>query len=158
TVSLERASADGEEGISRTAESIHQEPVFKANRKRVFDALIDSNQFDKVVHFSEAMRSMALGTNPTEISRNPGGSFALFGGHVIGRQIEVVPNERIVQAWRVADWDAGVYSIVKFELIEQGANTKIIFDHTGFPKGKAQHLATGWTANYWEPLRKYLLQ
>jgi len=34
--------------------------------------------------------------------------------------------------------------------------TKIIFDHTGFPQGKGEHLADGWKANYWEPLEKYL--
>jgi predicted TIM-barrel fold metal-dependent hydrolase len=41
-------------------------------------------------------------------------------------------------------------------LIEQQSGTRIVFDHTGFPKGQAQHLAEGWKANYWEPLEKYL--
>ena len=85
-----------------------------------------------------------------------GGTFSLFGGHIIGRHIELVPNKRIVQAWRVVDWDPGLYSIAKFELAEQGPGTKIVFDHTGFPKGKAEHLAAGWKANYWEPLVKFL--
>jgi hypothetical protein len=61
-----------------------------------------------------------------------------------------------VQAWRVVDWNPGVYSIAKFELTEQGPGTRIVFDHTGFPEGLAQHLASGWTSNYWEPLAKYL--
>lgn len=30
-------------------ESIHQEAIFKANRKRVYEALTDSKQFDKVI-------------------------------------------------------------------------------------------------------------
>lgn len=34
--------------------------------------------------------------------------------------------------------------------------TKIIFDHAGSLQGKAEHLAEGWKANYWEPLEKYL--
>jgi activator of HSP90 ATPase len=99
---------------------------------------------------------VALGKKTTEISRQVGGAFALFGGHITGRHIELVPNQRIVQAWRVVDWIPGVYSIAKFELTEQGSGTKIIFDHAGFPEGKAQHLADGWKANYWEPLQKYL--
>jgi activator of HSP90 ATPase len=74
-------------------------------------------------------------------------------GHITGRHIELVPDQRIVQARRVVDWILGVYSIVKFELTEQGSDTKIIFDHTGFPVGKAQHLAEGWKANYWELYR-----
>jgi activator of HSP90 ATPase len=67
-----------------------------------------------------------------------------------------VPNERIVQAWRPQSWKPGVYSIVKFELADEGAGTKLVLDHTGFPDGTAEHLAGGWKVNYWEPLEKYL--
>jgi len=45
-------------------------------------------------------------------------------------------------------WDPGDYSIAKFQLVEQGAGTKIVFDHAGFPSGKAEHLAEGWRMNY----------
>src|SRR6266849_6893320 len=126
-----RVWAGAEDGISHMAESIHQEPVFQASRKRVYEALTDARQFDKIVQLSGAMQSgMALGKKPTEISRQVGGAFTLFGGHITGRHIELVPDRRIVQAWRVVDWNPGVYSIVKFELTEQGSSTKIIFDHT----------------------------
>jgi activator of HSP90 ATPase len=80
----------------------------------------------------------------------------MFGGIILGRHIELVPHERIVQAWREKDWTAGVYSIVRFQLAEQGAQTKLVFDHTGFPQGAAEHLAPGWWSHYWEPLRKYI--
>jgi uncharacterized protein YndB with AHSA1/START domain len=151
------AWAGAEDGISHTAESIHQEPIFKASRKRVYEALTDAKQFDKVVRLSAAMQSgMSPGAKATELSGQVGGAFALFGGYVTGRQIELVPNERIVQAWRAGGWNPGIYSIAKFELAEQGSGTKIVFDHTGFPEGRAQHLAEGWRTNYWEPLEKYL--
>src|SRR5260370_42005237 len=153
------AWAGAEEEISRTAESIHQEHVFKASRKRVYEALTEASQFNKVVLLTDAMKSdMTPGMRPTEISREAGGAFALFGGYVTGRHLELVPNERIVQAWRAGGWDPGDYSIAKFQLVEQGAGTKIVFDHTGFPKGKAEHLAEGWRINYWEPLEKFLSQ
>src|SRR5262244_137481 len=146
-----------EDGVSRSAEFIHQEPVFEANPKRVYEALTDAKQFEKVIGLSAAMQSgMALGKDPTQISRQAGGRFTLFRGHIVGRQIELVPNERIVQAWRVATWSQGVYSIVKFELTEKGSGTKLVFDHVGFPDGQGQHLAEGWKGNYWEPLEKYL--
>lgn len=151
------AWAEAEEEISHTAESIHQEAVFKVSRKRVYEALTDTKQFDKVIELSGVMKSLPPGfTKPTEISREVGGSFALFGGYITGRHIELVPNERIVQAWRVGSWEPGVYSIAKFELAEQGSGTKIVFEHTGFPKGWGEHLAAGWKANYWEPLAKFL--
>jgi activator of HSP90 ATPase len=151
------AWTSAEEEISHTAEAIHQEPVFKASRKRVYEALTDAKQFDKVIQMSGAVKSgMAKAPNRPEISREAGGTFSLFGGYISGRQIELVANERIVQAWRVASWGPGIYSIARFELVEQGSGTKIVFDHTGFPKGDGEHLAAGWKMNYWEPLEKFL--
>ncbi|HEX6494469.1 MAG TPA: SRPBCC domain-containing protein [Acidobacteriaceae bacterium] len=148
-------SAKAEE-ISHSAESIHQETQYKASRKRIFDALMDTAQFDKIVRIALGMNGMSPGSAPTAINPEAGGTFTLFGGHIIGRQLELVPNERIVQAWRVVDWDPGIYSIARFELVEQGSGTKIVFDHTGFPQGKGEHLAAGWRAHYWGPLQKFL--
>lgn len=144
------------EEISHTAESIHQETLFKASRKLVFDALTDTRQFDKVIQIGSGMETMSPGNKPTAISREPGGSFTIFGGHIVGRQLELVANERIVQGWRVVDWASGIYSIARFELVEQSAGTKLVFDHTGFPQGQGKHLAEGWKAHYWEPLEKFL--
>ena len=148
------AEVEGE--ISHSAEAIHQEPIIKASRKRVYDALTDAKQFDKVIQLSGVMQAMHLPDKPAEISREIGGAFALFGGYITGRQLELLPGERIVQAWRAGSWDPGIYSIARFELVEQGAATTIVFDHTGFPKGAAESLASGWKAHYWEPLEKLL--
>lgn len=154
-----RASAGAEDEISHTAECIHQEPVFKANRKRVYEALTGTKQFDKIIQLSGAMQPGMLPpefNKPTEISREVGGAFAIFGGYITGRHVELLTNERIVQAWRVGSWPPGVYSIAKFDLVEQGPTTKVVFDHTGFPSGLGEHLASGWKAHYWEPLEKLL--
>jgi activator of HSP90 ATPase len=155
-VSTDSFAGAGEE-ISRSAESIHMEPVFKASRKRIYEALTGAKQFDGVTKLSEAMKSMPPGGKATVISPVVGGAFTLFGGYILGRHLVLKPDERIVQAWRSADWPAGIYSIVKFDLKEQGAGTKIVFDHTGFPTGEAEHLVAGWKANYWEPLEKFLV-
>lgn len=152
-----KVSSAVDEEISHSGEAIHQVVVFKAPRKRVYDVLTNSTQFDQVIKLSGAVKSgMALGNEPTQINPTPGGRFTIFRSHIIGRQIELAPYDRIVQAWRVVDWDSGIYSIAKFALAEQDAGTKLVFDHTGFPQGQAQHLADGWRANYWEPLSKLL--
>src|SRR5271166_2634169 len=80
-----RARAGTEEELSHTAESIHQEAPFKASRKRVYEALTDSKQFNQVTQLSAAMRSGALGKTPTEIGREVGDAFTLFGGYIVGR-------------------------------------------------------------------------
>ncbi|MBM7655225.1 SRPBCC family protein [Neobacillus cucumis] len=125
--------------------TIHHEIIFKASQKQVYDALMDANQFSTVT-----------GGAPTEIKAEAGGAFSLFGGMITGRNIELIPNERIVQAWRAGNWAEGVYSIAKFELKKQGEETLVIFDHVGFPEGQGEHLAEGWKDNYWVPIEKYL--
>ncbi len=69
----------------------------------------------------------------------------------IVRNVELLPNHRIVQAWRVVTWPEGVYSIAKFELKPHGSGTQLVFDHIGFPEGLHDHLADGWESNYWMP-------
>jgi hypothetical protein len=39
----------------------------------------------------------------------------MFGGDISGRNVELVPGRRAVQAWRSNAWPEGVYSIVRFE-------------------------------------------
>jgi activator of HSP90 ATPase len=148
--------ADSADGISRTAESIHQETLFKAPPNRIYEILTDAAQFQKVELLSAAMKDLDLKSHPAVISREAGGAFSLFGDYVTGRQIELVPNQRIVQAWRPASWRPGIFSIAHFELQPEGSNTKLIFDHTGFPTGQAEHLAAGWHGNYWDPLKQFL--
>jgi activator of HSP90 ATPase len=150
------AFAAPDDGISHSAEAIHQEPVFAASPKRVYDALTDAKQFQQVQVLSAAMKALDLVSKPAEVSRELGGSFRLFGGYISGRQLELEPEKRIIQAWRSESWHAHVYSIAKFDLVAEGAGTKIVFDHTGFPAGEAEHLAAGWKSNYWDALAQYL--
>jgi activator of HSP90 ATPase len=152
------AFADSSAEIRRSEEAIHQERVFKAARQRVYEALTVEKQFDKVIELSGVMKAdvMAKMQKPTKLSPHAGGAFALFGGYITGRQIELVPNELIIEAWRAMSWPRGIYSIARFELSDQAESTKLVFDHTGFPKGEAEHLAAGWQEHYWDPLTKLL--
>lgn len=137
--------------VSTNAEAIHQEVSFDAPPARVYQALTDATQFSALTKFSAVPNA-----RPALIGAGPGGDFVLFDGHILGRHIELVPNRRLVQAWRTADWPEGVYSVARFELRPQTGKTTLVFDHTGFPVGQGKHLAAGWHLNYWEPLKKYL--
>src|ERR1700726_2235442 len=115
---------------------IHREVDFTASPQRIYEALLDAKQFT------------AFSGMPAQINREVGGAFSLFDGHIVGRNVELVPNKRIVQAWRTNDWPEGIYSIVRFELTPQGSGTHIVFDHIGFPDGLRNHLAEGWEGHY----------
>jgi activator of HSP90 ATPase len=125
---------------------IHQEIDFKASPERIYEALLDQKRF-----------GAASGT-AAQIQREAGGAFTLIGGPVTGRNVDVelIPNQRIVQAWRVAQWPSGVYSVVRFELTAKGLGTRIVFDQTGFPPDDREALTGNWSKFYWDPLRKYL--
>lgn len=123
---------------------LHQEIDFQVPPQRVYEALLDSRQF------------AAFTGMPAQINREAGGAFSTFGGLVTGRNIELLPNQRIVQAWRPGSWDPGVYSLVRFEIRQFGPRTLVVLDHTGFPEGTFRHLNSGWYQRYWDPMRKYL--
>ena len=69
-----RSWAGADDEISRTAESIHQEALFTASRNRVYEALTDAKQFDKIVQLSGVMQAMHLADKPSEIGRDAGAS------------------------------------------------------------------------------------
>ena len=74
-----------------------------------------------------------------------GGAISTFGGLIVGCNIELIPEKRIVQAWRaVEDFPSGVYSVVKMEFAPKGSGTILMLDHTGFPEGHYDHLYEGW--------------
>jgi activator of HSP90 ATPase len=136
------ARLEGPENLRRTA--LHQEVQLNAAAGRIYRLLLDSKQFARCTGLS------------AEIDPQPGGAFTTFGGLIVGRNVELETDERIVQAWRPTHWDSGIYSIVKFELKPRGAETTMVLDHTGFPEGEYDNLNTGWNPRYWAPMKKFL--
>jgi activator of HSP90 ATPase len=124
--------------------AIHHEAVITATPQQVYEVLTTSAKFTK-----------ATGDRPATIGAGEGATFELFGGPIYGRHIELVPGERVVQAWRVKPWEPGVYSIVRFTLKAEGNGTRMVIDHDGYPAAQHDHLSSGWLANYVEPFTAY---
>jgi activator of HSP90 ATPase len=144
-------------GVSHDAEAIHQQILLPVSADKIYAVLTTADQFQKLSLLCTDVPAAMLTAHPAVLSNELGSPFSIFGGIIEGRQVELVPAKRVVQAWRVNDWDAGVYSIARFELEGNGSSTKIIFDHTGFPKGMGDHLASGWVSHYWQGLMKLLV-
>jgi len=123
--------------------SLHQEVDLPASPDRIYHLLLDSKEFAE------------LSGMPAEIEGVAGGAFAMFGKVIYGRNVELIPNERVIQAWGDTGWGSGVYSIARFELKKQGSGTRVVLDHTGFPEGSYDRLYVGWKGHYWEPMQKY---
>ncbi len=125
---------------------IHQEISFEATVEEVYAALTQTEAFAKFTG------------KPADISTEAGGEFSGFDGMVSGRHIELVPNERIVQAWRVGPWPDGDFSVVRFVLKSTDGGAQVVLDQAGYPDDAHDHLDGGWNKMYWEPLRKFLAQ
>ena len=124
--------------------SLRQERLFQTDPSRIYTALLDAGQFATLTGL------------PAKIDSKEGGYFSLFGGLIVGRNVELVSDQRIVQAWRPTHWNPGIYSIVKFELKSNDSKTVLILDHTGFPQGEFDSLNQGWKIHYYDPLEKFL--
>ena len=99
------APAVGLGGASSFREGvIHQEVDFPASPERIYEALMSDREF------------RAFSGADAKIQGDRGGVFTLFDGRVIGCNVELIPNQQIVQAWRMQQWPPGVYSIVRFDL------------------------------------------
>ncbi len=124
--------------------SIHQEIIYQVSADNIYQTLISSRRF---AEFTDA---------PAQIEEVEGGAFSCFGGQIVGRNIELIDGQRIVQVWKVKAWDPGNYSIVRISLEEQEAGTRLTLNHSGFPQAGADHLEGGWHKMYWNPLKAYL--
>lgn len=139
-------NADSVKGII-----IRQTAYFKVSPAKVYETLLSSAEFSACTKKSfDMFTATSAKIDPVE-----GGSFSVFDGHIKGRILELVPGQRIVEAWRVVDWPAGVYSIARFDLSGEGSGTRIHFEHIGFPEGLKKHLSDGWQEHYWDAMTKY---
>jgi activator of HSP90 ATPase len=143
TVIATTASASTFEVNPMTA-TIHQVVSFEASPSQLYEELTNPDHF---AAFSGA---------PASIDPSVGGSFSLFGGQIVGVNVELVEGERVVQAWRVSGWEPGVFSLVRFALEGDGDGTTLTFDHAAFPPEAQSDLDAGWHAMYWEPIRTHL--
>jgi uncharacterized protein YndB with AHSA1/START domain len=128
--------------------SIHQEAVIEAAPQRVYEALTNGDTF------------AAVTGKRARLSDREGDAFSLFDGRVQGRQIELVPGERVVQAWRFgtehpSSWEPGIYSVVRFTLAPEGSGTRFVIDHDGIPPEWHDHISTNYPSFYQEPLKRY---
>jgi uncharacterized protein YndB with AHSA1/START domain len=120
--------------------SIHREALIATQPARVYGLLADAEALSAL----SGMGGVA--------ARSEGAQFVAFDGHVTGRQVELVPCERIVQAWRFPEWEAGVYSIVRFTLVPEGGGTRLVLDQDGEPADWHDHIYANWPTFYLDPL------
>ena len=74
--------------------TIEQSVRFTATPEDLFETYLDSKR-----------HSAATG-GVAQMSRKAGGKFTAWGGQLCGRNLMIIPNKMIVQAWRANHWKA----------------------------------------------------
>jgi activator of HSP90 ATPase len=124
------------------------------------EALIDATPLDVYAYLTDGETFAAATGMAAQLEAHAGSAFSLFGGRVEGRQVELVPGERVVQAWRFGDahpdvWKPGVYSIVCFTLSADGDRTRLAIDHAAIPVEWEAHIEGGYPMFYAEPMTRH---
>jgi activator of HSP90 ATPase len=94
--------------------------------------------------------------SPAVISNRETGKFTAYDGWIEGKNLKLIPNKKIVQQWRGADWPKGHYSIVEYEFFPIQNGTKLVFSQKDVPAQFYSDISKGWREHYWEKLKAML--
>jgi len=113
-----------------------------ASAQEIYDAWLDS-----VAH-SEMTQAAA------SMSDEVGADVSAWDGHITGRNLELVPGERIVQSWRAGQFDdEHEDSIITLMLEEIEGGTLLTLAHSNVPDGQTSYELGGWQEHYFEPMK-----
>jgi activator of HSP90 ATPase len=127
--------------------AIRQVVTFDATPHELYEILMDSKKHSRLTGGGEAT-----------ISRNVGGSFTIYDGYATGVNVELIPDELIVQTWRASDWPEGHFSRVRFSFKEMPGGTRLTFTQSGVPEEEYENIRQGWIDYYWEPMKETVLR
>ena len=121
-----------------------QKVSFKAAPHEVYELLMDSK---KHAQFSGG---------EAKVSRKVGGKFSVYDGYATGKNLELIPDQKIVQTWIGSDWTKGEASEVTFEITPTKTGCILIFTHKNVPAEHAASIKQGWIDFYWKPMKEML--
>jgi len=116
--------------------------VYKINApvEKVWNALVNPKSIEK------------WGAGPAKMRAEEGFEFKLWGGEIFGKNLSVVPNEKLVQEWFSEDWKKP--SLVTFTLREADGETIVELTHKDIPDEEFKDIEQGWKDYYMLPLKE----
>ncbi|KAL0582097.1 hypothetical protein ABG067_008243, partial [Albugo candida] len=114
---------------------------FQCSAHELYETLTDIN------------RAQIWTRGPVKLTREVGSAFEFFGGNVSGEMVELVPDQKIVQTWRLKSWPVGHYSKVTMELDQGKDFTALKIHQTGIPVGQEELTTSNWSGYYWRAIK-----
>lgn len=118
--------------------------IIPATPQQIYEAWLDS-----IAH-SEMTGGEA------NMSDEIGAEVSAWDGYITGSNLELVPGERIVQAWRTSEFadehDNSIVTVM-LESVEEG--TLLTLVHSNVPDSHRSYEEGGWESQYFEPMKAY---
>jgi activator of HSP90 ATPase len=123
--------------------TINQSILVNTSPHEVYEVLMDPEKHSE------------LTSSNVKISREIGGSFEIWDGYIEGKNIELIPDKKIVQSWRGEEkcWPPDHYSTITIQLEKEGDGTRLDFIQEDMPEECYDNFFKGWYDNYWNPLQ-----
>jgi activator of HSP90 ATPase len=83
---------------------------------------------------------------PAGMSTEPGSEFSLWEGDITGKNLEFIPDRKVVQEWYFGD--QGDKSIVTISINPDGENSVVTVEQTNIPDDDFADIAEGWREYY----------
>jgi len=127
--------------VDSDTKTFKQTITFEVPPQPIYEFLTDEK---KIVAFTQG---------PAKFSTIVGGSFEMFGGNVVGTQLNLEPNKLIEQNWRFKSWPENHFSKLKIEFIAENGSTKLCLTQTGIPTNDFDRTKGGWEEYFWSRIR-----
>ena len=115
----------------------------QATPEEIYSAWLDGNKHGKMIG--------AEATGKAEV----GSEFTAWDGYISGRNLELVPNKKIVQAWRTIEFmDDDKDSHLEIHLSADKKGCKLTLIHTNIPENQPDYEQC-WADNYFDPMKEY---
>jgi uncharacterized protein YndB with AHSA1/START domain len=121
--------------------------LIPASPQEIYEAWLDSVTHSEMTG-GEASMSDEIGA---EVSAH--------AGYITGRNLELVPAERIVQSWRTTEFaDEHEDSVVTVMLEDTDEGALLTLVHSNVPDEQTSYEQGGWQEYYFEPMKAYFLE
>lgn len=100
----------------------------------------------------------AMTGSPARVGSAVGDRFEAWDGYIEGKNLELVPSQRVLQAWRTAEFsrdEPDSLLEVRFEATDSGS--RLVLRHSQLPPHGMQY-KQGWIDSYFTPMKEYFAE
>jgi activator of HSP90 ATPase len=84
------------------------------------------------------------------------GEFTAWDGYIRGRTVKAYPGQKLVQAWRTAQFpEDAADSVLEIRFEASPGGTRVTFEHKGIPEGQGASYRQGWVDHYLVPMQAW---